>query len=175
MEYSQSMTSNKGMIIVSKTKKINFNEFMNGDYKVKEKEKKQRIIRKTTKLATSAILPIATLGAVGTLGFAMTALAATTNTMAVSTTPIAVEVTAKEWMSQEALSTLAHILDPIVDILVALSFPIASVIIVGSCFQFMFDRADKGWTMIQNAGLGYVLIQVSPLILNVLKQVGNAV
>jgi hypothetical protein len=75
----------------------------------------------------------------------------------------------------QTLSTLAHILDPIVDILVALSFPIASVIIVGSCFQFMFDRADKGWTMIQNAGLGYVLIQVSPLILNVLKQVGNAV
>jgi hypothetical protein len=78
-------------------------------------------------------------------------------------------------MSEQALSTLAHVLDPVVDILVALSFPIASVIIVGSCFQFMFDRADKGWTMIQNAGLGYVLIQVSPLILNVLKQVGNAV
>jgi flagellar biosynthesis protein FlhB len=158
-----------------KAKTIKFGEFINGDYKAKQKEKRQKLIRKGTKIASSAILPIATLGAVGTLGFAMTALAATTNTIPVSTTPIAVEVTAKEWMSEQTLSTLAHILDPIVDILVALSFPIASVIIVGSCFQFMFDRAEKGWTMIQNAGLGYVLIQVSPLILNVLKQVGNAV
>jgi hypothetical protein len=157
------------------SKTIQFRDFMSGDYKEKEKQEKKKLIRKGTKIATSAILPIATLGAVGTLGFAMTALAATTNTIPVSTTPIAVEVTAKEWMSEQTLSTLAHILDPIVDILVALSFPIASVIIVGSCFQFMFDRADKGWTMIQNAGLGYVLIQVSPLILNVLKQVGNAV
>jgi hypothetical protein len=175
MEYSQSMTSDKGMIIVAKSKRINFNEFMNGDYKVKDKERKQRIIRKTTKIASAAILPLATCGAVGTLGFAMTALAATTNALPVSVAPIAVEATAKEWMSEQTLSTLAHVLDPVVDILVALSFPIASVIIVGSCFQFMFDRADKGWTMIQNAGLGYVLIQVSPLILNVLKQVGNAV
>ncbi|MEH7522045.1 hypothetical protein V7149_01980 [Bacillus sp. JJ1503] len=86
-----------------------------------------------------------------------------------------VPATAKEWMGEQTLSMLAHVLDPVVDILVALSFPIASVIIVGACFMFMFNNAEKGWTMIQNAGLGYVLIQVSPLILNVLKQVGNAV
>jgi nitrate reductase NapE component len=156
-------------------KTIQFREFMSGDYKVKEKEKRKNIIRKTTKIACAAILPLATCGAVGTLGFAMTAFASTNNAVPVSIAPLAVEASAKEWMSEQTLSTLAHVLDPIVDILVALSFPIASVIIVGSCFQFMFDRADKGWTMIQNAGLGYVLIQVSPLILNVLKQVGNAV
>jgi nitrate reductase NapE component len=157
-------------------KRINFKEFMSGDYKVNKKEKRQRIIRKTTKIACAAILPLVTCGSVGTFGFAMTTLAATTSTNAVAVSaPMVVTVGAKEWMSGATLSTLAHVLDPIVDILVALSFPIASVIIVGSCFQFMFDRADKGWNMIQNAGLGYVLIQVSPLILDVLKQVGNAV
>jgi hypothetical protein len=159
-----------------KAKTIKFGEFMNGEYKVKQKEKKQRIMKKTTRIAAASILPLVTCGSIGTLGFAMTALAATTSTNAVAVTaPMAVTVGAKEWMSQATLSTLAHVLDPVVDILVALSFPIASVIIVGSCFQFMFDRADKGWQMIQNAGLGYGLIQVSPLILDVLKQVGNAV
>jgi hypothetical protein len=154
-------------------KVIKFNEFMSGDYKVQEKEKRQKRIAKATRLASAAVLPLATGGAVGTLGFAMKAFA--TANVIQPTVPIAVEVTAKEWMGEQALSTLAHVLDPVVDILVALSFPIASVIIVGSCFQFMFDRADKGWQMIQNAGLGYVLIQVSPLILDVLKKVGNAV
>jgi hypothetical protein len=162
------------------TKLINFNEFMSGEYKVKEKAKRQMRARKVTQLAVSAVLPIATCGAVGTIGFAMKAFAATNAVpvmMAapVSTTQMAVTVGAKQWMGEHALSTLAHALDPVVDILVALSFPIASVVIVGSCFLFMFGNSEKAWTGIQNAGLGYVLIQVSPVILDVLKQVGSAV
>jgi hypothetical protein len=161
-------------------KVIKFNEFMSGEYKVKEKEKRQIRARKATQLAVSAVLPIATCGAVGTLGFAMKAFAATNAVpvmMAapVTTTQMAVTVGAKEWMSSQTLSTLAHVLDPLVDIMVALSFPIASVIIVGSCFFFMFGKSEKAWDGIMKAGLGYVLIQVSPLILDVLKQVGGAV
>ncbi|MCM2533308.1 hypothetical protein NDK43_14015 [Neobacillus pocheonensis] len=154
-------------------KVIKFNEFMSGEYKVKEKEKKQKRISKATKLAIAAILPLATCGAVRTLGFAMTAIAAT-NAVPVSA-PVVVTVSAKEWMSAQTLSTLAHVLDPLVDIMVALSFPIASVIIVGSCFFFMFGKSEKAWEGIMKAGLGYILIQVSPLILDVLKQVGTAV
>jgi nitrate reductase NapE component len=158
---------------MNKSKVINFNEFLSGEYKVKEKQKSQRRIQKTTKLAAAAILPLTTCGAVGTLGFAMKALAAT-NSVPASTAPVVIEVGAKQWMGEQTLSTLAHVLDPIVDILVALSFPIASVIIVGGCFFFMFGKSEKAWTTIQNAGLGYILIQVSPLILDVLKKVGDA-
>jgi hypothetical protein len=160
-----------------KAKTIKFNEFMNGDYKVNDKERKRKLMKNATKLAITAALPIATLGTVGTLSFGMKAFAMTTGTNAVaaSTAPIAIEVTAKEWMGEQTLSALAHVLDPVVDILVALSFPVASVIIVGSCFFFMMGNSERAWTAIQNSALGYVLIQVSPLILNVLKQVGNAV
>ncbi|MEH7121204.1 hypothetical protein V7128_27945 [Neobacillus vireti] len=161
---------------MAKSKTINFNEFMSGEFKVKDRAKLQKRVKKITQLAVSAALPIATCGAVGTLGFAMKAFAATTGTNAVvASAPIAVEVGAKEWMSAQSLDLLTHVLDPLVDIMVALAFPVASVIIVGSCFFFMFDRAEKGFDTIMKAGLGYVLIQVSPLILDVLKQVGNAV
>lgn len=153
-------------------KAIKFNEFMSGEYKVKEKKRKQKRIRKASKIASAAILPLATCGTVGTLGFAMKAFASTT---VVVPAEEVIPATAKEWMGEQTLSALAHVLDPVVDVLVALSFPIASVVIVGACFFFMFGNAEKAWSMIQNAGLGYVLIQVSPLILNVLKQVGNAV
>lgn len=159
-------------------KVIKFGEFMSGDYKVKAKQRKQRIIKATTKLATASILPLATGGTIGTIGFAMTAFACTTNTaipaMALASTPD-VPASVGNWAGQASLQALTHILDPVVDVLVALSLPIASVVIVGSCFYFMFGKAEKAWGGIQNAGLGYVLIQVSPLILNVLKQVGNAV
>jgi hypothetical protein len=155
-------------------KTISFNDFMSGDYKVKDKAKKQKRIAKVTKLATAALLPLATCGAVGTVGFAMKAFAMTNDVPVMLASPV-IEVGAKQWAGETALSTLAHALDPVIDILVALSFPIASVVIVGSCFLFMFGNSEKAWTGIQNAGLGYVLIQVSPVILEVLKKVGESV
>jgi hypothetical protein len=162
-------------------KTIKFQDFMTGEYKVQEKKRRKQRAAKVTQLASAAILPLATCGAVGTLGFAMKAFAATNaipvmlESPVTTTTHMAVTVGAKEWMSEHTLSTLAHVLDPLVDIMVALSFPIASVIIVGSCFFFMFGKSEKAWDGIMKAGLGYVLIQVSPLILDVLKQVGTAV
>jgi hypothetical protein len=135
--------------------RMSIEEFMNKPCK----RKQQSINRKKviSKVATSITVPLI---------MAKPAFAATTES---------VPATAKEWMGEQTLSALAHALDPVVDILVALSFPVASVIIVGACFFFMLGNSEKAWSTIQNAGLGYVLIQVSPLILNVLKQVGNAV
>lgn len=141
-----------------KTESINFGEFMSGSYKYnKKKEKKPRL---KTAAKTSISIPI--IGAIHTK-------------YALASEPEAVPVGAGEWMGEKTLQALAHVLDPVIDILVALSFPVASVVIVGACFLFMFGNSEKAWGMIQNAGLGYVLVQVSPLILNVLKQIGNAV
>ncbi|MBO0962451.1 hypothetical protein J1P26_22415 [Neobacillus sp. MM2021_6] len=156
-----------------KTKSMTIREFISGDFRREDIDRKKKRKQRAKQLAIAAILPLATGGTIGTLGFTMKAFAAT-NVVPVAA-PIAVEVTAKEWMGEQTLSTLAHVLDPVVDILVALSFPIASVVIVGACFLFMFGNAERAWTMIQNAGLGYILIQVSPLIMEVLKQVGSAV
>ncbi|MFB7301660.1 hypothetical protein [Heyndrickxia sporothermodurans] len=161
-----------------KTKSIGFNEFMDGSYKAKERTRKQKTIKSTVSVAGSIAIPLVLTGGIGAVGLVLTgakALAASTSPVALPVAADAVPAGAKEWMGEQTLSALAHVLDPVVDILVALSFPIASVVIVGACFMFMFGNSEKGWTMIQNAGLGYVLIQVSPLILNVLKQVGNAV
>lgn len=60
-------------------------------------------------------------------------------------------------------------------ILVAISFPIASVIMVGGCFFFMLGNSERAWNTIMNAGLGYVLIQMSPLFLEILRTIGKAV
>lgn len=78
-------------------------------------------------------------------------------------------------IADKSLEMLATILDPVVQILVAISFPIASVIMVGACFFFMFGNSERAWNMIMNAGLGYVLIQLSPLFLDILRVVGEAV
>jgi len=56
--------------------------------------------------------------------------------------------------------------------LVASTFPIASVIMVGGCFFIMFGNSEK---RDKNAGLGFVLINLSPLFLQILKQIGEAI
>jgi len=151
---------NKGEIIMET---IAFNDFMSGSYKkekyyaskkTKEKRNVGKVIRR---VGTSISIPLL---------LAKPAFAAS---------PVAVPVNAAtEFAGHTAIETLAHALDPLVNILVALSFPVASVIIVGGCFFFMIGRSEKGWSSIMNAGLGYVLIQISPLILGLLKDIGSA-
>lgn len=79
------------------------------------------------------------------------------------------------FITDTSLEMLANVLDPLVQIMVAISFPIASVIMIGGCFFFMIGNSEKAWQTIMNAGLGYVLIQLSPLFLNILREVGEAV
>lgn len=92
-------------------------------------------------------------------------------------TPLVVNAIPQQsgFIADKSLEVLANALDPLVQILVAISFPIASVIMVGACFFFMFGKSEKAWTMIMNAGLGYVLIQLSPLFLQILREVGESV
>lgn len=79
------------------------------------------------------------------------------------------------FIADSSLEMLANVLDPLVQIMVAISFPIASVIMIGGCFFFMIGNSEKAWQTIMNAGLGYVLIQLSPLFLKILREVGEAV
>lgn len=78
-------------------------------------------------------------------------------------------------IAEKSLEILATALDPLVQILVAISFPIASVIMVGGCFFFMLGNSERAWNTIMNAGLGYVLIQMSPLFLEILRTIGKAI
>lgn len=79
------------------------------------------------------------------------------------------------FIADSSLEMLATVLDPLVQIMVAVSFPIASVIMIGGAFFFMLGNSEKAWQTIFNAGLGYVIIQMSPLFLDILRSVGEAV
>ena len=88
------------------------------------------------------------------------------------TTP---EVIPTGYIADTSLEMLANVLDPLIQLMVAISFPIASVIMIGSCFYFMLGNNEKAWSGIMSAGMGYVVIQLSPLFLDILRKVGEAV
>ncbi|WP_147536113.1 hypothetical protein [Bacillus marasmi] len=152
-----------------RTQAMSIKDFMSGGYRERDRAKKERFhdkLDKIGKLGAGLALPLAFGSPIGAVLGASRAFAAS---------PEAIPATATAAIGEKSLEIIAHALDPVVELLVAISFPIASIIIVGACFFFMFGMNDRGWSVMMNCGLGYVLIQLSPLILNILKQVGNAI
>ncbi|MFG3613076.1 hypothetical protein [Rummeliibacillus stabekisii] len=74
-----------------------------------------------------------------------------------------------------SLDVLTTIMDPIIDILVALALPLASLMIIGACFFIILGQKEKAYSIMFNSAIGYVLIQMSPMLLNILKTAGTAV
>lgn len=142
---------------MAKTEVIKFRDFMDGTWRLPEKKKKE--LKKVTDalVKAGAMIPLALAPAIHVS--AAESVAATATQVVAGTT----------------LQVLAHALDPLTQILVAISLPVASVVMIGGCFFFMFGQADRAWSTIQNAGLGYILIQLSPLFIKVLEQVGKSI
>lgn len=138
-----------------KTQTISIRDFMSGEYKEnKSKKDYGKIVRR---VGTSIAIPLV---------MAKPAFAQSVEAVPVSATQV---------IGEKTLEVIAHALDPLIDLMVALSFPIASVVMLGACFFFMFGQSDRAWSGIMNAGLGYILINLMPLLLNILKEVGNAI
>jgi hypothetical protein len=70
---------------------------------------------------------------------------------------------------------ILHAFDPLIDLAIALSYPIAGVMIAGGCLFVMIGNREKGMQMLQNAAIGYILVQLSPMFLNLLVGVGGTV
>lgn len=58
--------------------------------------------------------------------------------------------------------------NPLVDLIQALSYPIAMIVVLGGSLCIMIGSKEKGFGMMQAAGLGYVLVQLTPLVLKIL-------
>ena len=152
---------------------INFSEFMSGEYKAKKKATRKRTVKAVTRSLSAIAVPALTGGTLLPLSLAFALPAFACSNEAVETAG-AVSDGVTHFVGKHTLNVIAHSLDPVVEILVAFAFPVASVIMAGACFLFMFNRADKGFEMIQRAGLGYVLVQMLPFLLSILKEVGDA-
>lgn len=141
---------------MARTEVIKFRDFMDGTWNTKSKK---RDLKKLTDalIKTGAMVPLA--------------LVPTFHASAAESIPAA----ATQVVAGATLQVLAHALDPLTQILVAISLPVASVVMIGGCFFFMFGQSERAWSTIQNSGLGYLLIQLSPLFIKVLEQIGKSI
>ncbi|GED35017.1 hypothetical protein P9G84_32100 [Brevibacillus centrosporus] len=140
---------------MAKVQTIKFRDFMDGTWRQPKKSELKKLT--DTLVKAGVMIPLA-MAPVATHASAAESVTATATQVVAGTT----------------LQILAHALDPVTQILVAISLPVASIVLIGGCFFFMFGQSEKAWSTIQNAGLGYILIQLSPLFIKVLEQVGKS-
>ncbi|WP_416149445.1 hypothetical protein ACM26V_00145 [Salipaludibacillus sp. HK11] len=80
-----------------------------------------------------------------------------------------------EYIKGEAKEKIIEAFAPLVDMIQALSYPIALVMLTGGALFYMINQKDKGLGLIQNASIGYILVQLMPLLMDLLVGVGETV
>lgn len=65
--------------------------------------------------------------------------------------------------------------DPLIDIMVGLSLPIAGVMLTAGALLIMIGQKEMGYKLLINCGMGYVLVNLTPIGMDILSMVGDAV
>lgn len=74
-----------------------------------------------------------------------------------------------------AKDMILHAFDPLIQLIQSLAYPIAGVMIAGGCLFVMVGNRDRGMAMLQNAAIGYILVQLSPMLLKLLVGIGSSI
>ncbi|MEK4970732.1 hypothetical protein MKX29_24310 [Cytobacillus sp. FSL R7-0696] len=131
----------------NKVETMSISEFMSRDYKKEEKRVNWKTVAKVTTIAGVAVI---------SLGFGDVSFAAAG--------AINGAVTAK----------VVNAFDPIVELVKAISYPIALIMMLGGGIFVMIGNSDKGLSLIQKAGLGYVLVQMLPILMDLLVEIAKS-
>jgi hypothetical protein len=158
------------MMFNKKPETIKFGDFMSGEYKHKGKGRKTPHGPISNDLGTvlkwGTVIPI-----VGHL--------TTKGTLAMASTGETVTIPAGEAVTTMAsgavMEKIAHAFDPLIDLMVGISLPIAGVMLTGGALMIMIGQKELGYRLIMNCSLGYVLVQMSPLFIDLLAGVGSAI
>ena len=141
-----------------KTEAIKYSDYMAGQrFGEKKRISKGNVIKKAGTLAAGSLFLLKS----------PMALAATVD-------PYGVAVEASGSVSGAVKSQVIHAFDPLVELMMALSLPIASVIITGAALMILIGLKEKGHSLMFTGAIGYVLMQMTPLFIKILAGVGGA-
>lgn len=71
---------------------------------------------------------------------------------------------------QSIQSQMMTAFNPLIDLIQGMAYPVAMVCVLGGALFVMIGNNEKGFSMMQKAGLGYVIVMIAPMILNVLVE-----
>lgn len=99
---------------------------------------------------------------------AKAAIVAGTLSVTLSPASLAGAAGIKETVETTAKEKISEAFAPLIELVQGLSYPIAAVMLTGGAIMFMINQKDRGISMIQNASIGYILVQMMPMFLQIL-------
>lgn len=87
----------------------------------------------------------------------------------------AIPVNVGDVVGEKLLSSMAHLFDPLIDLIIGISFPVASVLILFKLFMGFFQDQGQVWEGVGKVAIVYILIQLFPVFSGILKTMGNMV
>ncbi|MFC0188512.1 hypothetical protein ACFFJY_09455 [Fictibacillus aquaticus] len=145
-------------------------QFMNREHEKKAQEKRESRRANKFAAATTASIPF--------MALAPKAFAAelpSTVVTAATYSPDAITTAGGAVIGKAALSTIMHMLDPVISLLIVVSFPVASAMILFKLFMGFFIDQGQVWEGIGRISLVYILIQMFPVFSGILKTMGGVV
>ncbi|MFC0188253.1 hypothetical protein ACFFJY_08155 [Fictibacillus aquaticus] len=158
-----------------KTETISFRDFMSGDYKQENK-------KATTKFkaaAAGSLIPLA----FAPKAFAAEPVSQCSEIISVASQPIpagfitdGMQKGAHEVgkaVGGEMLAAIGTLFDPLISILISISFPVASAMILWKIFMSYFRDSGDTWEGVGKIAMTHLLIQMSPIFFKILKQLSS--
>jgi hypothetical protein len=91
------------------------------------------------------------------------------------TSPAFAESDLSNVISSKLYEKVIHAFDPLVVLVQALSYPIGLTVMLGGGLFIMIGNREKGFSLIQQAGMGYILVQMLPLLMDLLVDISKAI
>jgi hypothetical protein len=133
-----------------RTERMTIKEFMNRNTKVNYSRAKNTM--KFGAALPLSVLPLSTIQA-----------------NAATNPPVSVPVAALT--SDQIYDKMLTAFEPVTTLIQALAYPVASIVVLVGAIFVMIDRKEKGFDMMGSAALGIILINLLPMLLNMLVQI----
>jgi hypothetical protein len=129
-----------------KTQRMSIKEFMNNE---KPYSRKKSVVK------FGAALPLAVLP--------MTTISAQAST--VESYPVA------SMTSDQIYDKMLTAFEPINTLIQALAYPVAGIVVLFGAVMVLISQKEKGFTLMSNAGLGIILVNLMPMLLSILVEI----
>jgi len=81
----------------------------------------------------------------------------------------------QNFVDDQLYSRVTNAFEPVAYLIKAISYPIASIVAMGGGLFCIIGNKEKGFSLIQQAGIGYIIVQMIPLLMKLLVEIAKSI
>ncbi|CAG9612421.1 hypothetical protein BACCIP111899_01597 [Bacillus rhizoplanae] len=81
----------------------------------------------------------------------------------------------QNYVDGQLYSRVTHAFEPVAYLIKAIAYPIASIVAMGGGLFCIIGNKEKGFSLIQQAGIGYIIVQMIPLLMKLLVEIAKSI